>query len=125
MCTKVAEDERESESKLLTYLADLKKLKSPNKEVQDVLDKNIRELGDTKLALRLIMLNVSHFDEQINDELSEEEMMDIYSNIPILAQVLPNYRREVKNLLTLKQKEIAMLVMFIEDLIEVFNTQKK
>lgn len=116
--------ETETETRLLTYLPELEKLKPFHQDIAMILQYLIRMLKQSKIALTQTMNNINHHNNKIDLQLKEEELGQVYSNIPILNDTLPNYKREVKNLLTLRQSEIDILVTSIIDIINASNEKR-
>lgn len=107
--------------KPLAYLETFNKLKSIHEPVQNVLDKHSRILEELKIPMTLSMSNISHYHREIEKQLKDDELGDIYSNISLLSSTFPDYDREQFNLITLHQREIMNLVLLIGELVEATN----
>lgn len=121
----MVESETITEERPIKYLEDLKKLKSPHKEIQEIINKHIQILEQNIVPMRQTMVNINHHKGQIDTQLSDEEFKDVYSNIEILSTHYPNYEREIKNWNTLKQKEVLNLILFAKELIDVSSKIEK
>lgn len=110
---------------ILNTEEELNKLKSIHPKIQQVIDTNRRAIKELMIPLVQTTSDMTDFRNQIEEETKSEMYGDIYENIPLVSFIFPNFKREIGNFMTLKQKQESNLIRFIKEIIEASNEIKK